>query len=257
MRPPRPALISTFLLGVLLIFHEPARHAALSFLRFPFTVVKTCAGILVALPRLSALTQENGSLRAELIQRQLEVAQLRETMRYAHQADVLKEKNPSPQGTVAVVIGRSTIPTQHMALLDHGSRDGLTLDSVIVDAAGVIGRVTEVHPSTCLVMLLTDPESRVAGLVERSRETGLLVGRGGGACEFTYLDAQADIEAGDRIVTAGLGGPFPKGLLLGTVVRVSRDEQAGTASASVDPAAQLGRLEEVLCLSPLASGAAR
>jgi len=69
--------------------------------------------------------------------------------------------------------------------------------------------------------------------VERSRETGLLVGRGSGPCDLIYLDAAADVELGDRVVTAGLDGPFPKGVVLGTVTRVVRNEEVGTARASV------------------------
>ena len=65
-----------------------------------------------------------------------------------------------------------------------------------------------------------------------------------------YLDADAQLEPGDRVVTAGLGGPFPKGLLLGTVVRVTRQELSGSAYAVVAPAARLGRVEEVLVLPP-------
>jgi rod shape-determining protein MreC len=110
--------------------------------------------------------------------------------------------------------------------------------------------VIELHPATSLVLLLTDPESRVGGIVERSRETGLLVGKSRSQCEFIYLDVQADIQAGDRILTAGLGGPFPKGLLLGVVAEVIRDEVTGSARAIVNPSARLGKLEEVLCLSP-------
>jgi rod shape-determining protein MreC len=79
-----------------------------------------------------------------------------------------------------------------------------------------------------------------------------LIGQGHGFCEFTYLDVDSDIQEGDRIVTAGLGGSFPKGLLLGAVVKIVRDEQSGSAHALVKPAASLGRLEEVLCL-PAAS----
>jgi rod shape-determining protein MreC len=252
-RAPRVALIGALFLGAVLVFHEPIRGGTLSFLRFPFTVAKACVSLLLTLPRLPSLTRENASLRSELMQRQLENAQLREMARHAQQAQALIETRPSPQGILAVVIGRSTIPTQQMVSLDKGGRHGLTLDSAVVDASGVIGRVVELHPTTCLVMLLTDPESRVAGLVERSRETGLLVGRAGGQGEFIYLDVHADIGEGDRIVTAGLGGPFPKGLLLGKVVRVFRDEQSGAAWARVEPAARLGQLEEVLCLPPQTS----
>ena len=88
----------------------------------------------------------------------------------------------------------------------------------------------------------------MAALVERSRETGLVVGRGSGVCELIYLDQDADVQEGDRILTAGLGGTFPKGLVLGTVTRVVRDETSGSARAIVAPAAHLSRLEEVLCI---------
>ena len=249
-------LISALFWGALVVFPEPLRHATLSVIRFPFTVLRLGAGALVTLPRLPGLTREQAGLREELLQRQLENATLREALRQAQQAQRLLEAASAPQGVVAAIIGRSTIPTQQTILLNRGAQDSLSLESVIVDTEGVVGRAVEVQPRACLVMLLTDPESRVAALVERSRETGLLVGRGLGQCELLYLEVHADIEVGDRILTAGLGGVFPKGLLLGTVVRVTRDEEAGIASAIVQPAARLGRLEDVLCL-PAAPTAAQ
>lgn len=252
MRPlPRAILISAFLIGAL-CFHAPLRSTALVLLRLPFTLVKGVVQVLLMLPRLPGLADENAALRGELVQRQVEANQLRDVLRRSEQSQALLDLIPSRQGLTASVIGRSTLPAQQTVLLDRGERDGLSRDEVIVDAAGLIGRVVELHPSACLVLLLTDSESRVAGLVERSRETGLLVGKGWGQCEFIYLDADADIREGDRVVTAGLGGPFPKGLLLGTVSRVTRDALTGSASASVTPAARLSRLEEVLCLPPSA-----
>ena len=236
-------------LAASLAFQSPLRRTILTVFRLPLTATRTFLAILITLPRLPSLAQENASLRSEMISRQLDNAQLREQLRQAEQATVLRSVSAG-RGVVARVIGRSTIPTQHTVLLDQGARQGLTLDAVIVDASGLIGRVMEVHPATALVMLLTDPDSRVAGLVERSRETGLVVGRGGGSCELIYLDVQADLQEGDRVVTAGLGGPFPKGLLLGTVIHVFRDEESGTARASVKPAAELSRVEDVLCLPP-------
>ena len=254
-QPPRVALISALLIGVC-CFHAPVRHTALVILRLPLTLVKGAVQVFLLLPRLPGLAGDNAALRAELVQRQVEVSQLREALRRSEQGQALLDLVPSHQGLTASVIGRSTLPTQQTVLLDRGERDGLSLETVIVDADGLIGRVVELHPASCLVLLLTDSESRVAGLVERSRETGLLVGKGWGQCAFIYLDADADIHEGDRVVTAGLGGPFPKGLLLGTVVRVTRDELTGSAMALIDPAARLSRLEEVLCVLSSSTSAA-
>jgi rod shape-determining protein MreC len=245
-------LISTLVLAgsAALFFLQPVRSAALTVFRLPLILLKGGVAIATSLPRLPTLVQEHEAIRAELIRQQLQVAQMREALRHARHADALAAAQGEAQGLVASVIGRSTIPTQHTVLLDRGANHGIMLDSVAVDEQGVVGRVVEIHHATALVMLLTDPESRVAGLVERSRETGLLTGRAQGGSEFVYLDVHADIEPGDRIVTAGLGGPFPKGVLLGTVTRVIRDERAGTTIAVVAAAARLGRLEELLCVPP-------
>ena len=250
MRPLRVRLISLLFLGAALLLQEPLRHGALSVLRFPFTLVKAAASTLLLLPRLPSLTGDNVRLRSELTQRALELATLREALRHAQRGQELLEAVPTPHGVVARIISRSTIPTEQTVLLDRGARHGLSVESIIVDAAGVVGRVIDLQPATCLVMLLTDPDSRVAGIVERSRESGLLIGRGNGQCDLIYLNAEADLVEGDHLLTAGLGGSFPKGLLLGTVTRVIRDEQLGTARAVVRVAARLGQLEEVLCLPP-------
>ena len=247
--PPRTFLISTLLFGAVLTCHQPLRRVSLSVLRFPYRVLTLGLRTLLLLPTLPSLGQENASLRGELMQQQQEVAQLRELLRHTQQAQQLVSATPSSShGILGTVIGRSTIPTQQTILLDKGGEHGLALESVILDAFGVVGRVVELHATTSLVMLLTDTESRIAALVERTREAGLLVGLARGQCQLIYLDAQADIAQGDRIMTAGLGGPFPKGLLLGTAVHISRDEQTGSAMAWVQPAAHIGQLEEVLCL---------
>lgn len=235
--------------ALLLILHGPIRREALIILRWPFTVTKGAVHALLLLPRLASLTEENSQLRAALMQREVEVAQWREYARQDQQLRALSAAAGETHGLVATVIGRSIVPTQQTVLLNKGARDGLTLDLAVVDASGVIGRLVELHPTTALVILLTDADSRVAAMVERSRDMGLLVGRPSGACELIYLDVHADVQKDDRVVTAGLGGSFPKGLWLGTVRDVVRDEVSGSARASVEPAAKFSRLEEVFCLS--------
>ena len=250
MQRPRIALISIALISAVAVFHAPLRYSLYTIFRFPLTLAKTTLQIFVTLPRLPALSQENSRLRDTVLQQELELARLREATRHLTQAQKLLEASPAHSGIIASVIGRSMLPTQHTVLLNKGERQGIRLDSIVTDVEGVVGRVLELQPTTSLVVLLTDPESRIAGLVERSRETGLLIGRGYGQCEFIYLDAYADVKPGDRVVTAGLNSPFPKGLVLGTVTGLVRDEKTGSAKAHVKPTALLGRLEEVLCLLP-------
>lgn len=214
-------------------------------------MLNTAVAFLSTMPRLPSLVRENAALRMELAARQVELARLRETLRHTEEADTLHALHPGdPRAVIARVAGRSTIPIQQTVLLNRGSRHGLQVEGVVITAQGMVGRIAEANAGSALVTLLTDPSSRIAGLIERSRETGLLVGRGLGLCELLYLSVENDVVVGDHVVTAGLGGSIPKGLLLGMVVQVVRDEPTGSARALVKPAARLGQLEEVLCLPP-------
>lgn len=225
-----------------------ARGAVLSVLELPLTVLRGAAAALINLPRVPELLRDHDRLAQESAQRQVEVAQLREALRQAEVARGLSEVWPA-EGLLASVVGRSLEPTQHSLVLNRGARDGLRPGSVLLDQSGVVGRVAEVSGGHATALLITDVRSRLGGLVERSREMGLVVGRGRGLCELIYLEADADVEPGDQVVTAGLSEDLPKGLALGTVVRVARDASQGSARAWVRPAARLGRLEDVWCLT--------
>ena len=236
--------------AVVLLLQEPIRHSALDLLRFPFALLSRALHVLISLPAAPALLDEREHLRSELRAQQLTLTTLRESLRQARQTEILTDANPSSGGVVAQVIDKSRIPTQRTILIDKGERHGIVLHSVVLDVDGVVGRVAELSPATAVVILLTDPDSRIAGMVERSRETGLLVGRSVGGCDLIYLDDDADVVVGDKVVTAGLGGTFAKGLMLGKVQRIVRDVQRGSAWARVKLAANLGRLENVLCVPP-------
>lgn len=245
----RPTVVACLLLVGLTAFFPPFRRFGLAVFRAPLVVLHGGVQALAWLPSLPALSGQQMALRRELASHQLELIRLRETMRHLTRAQQLQEAAAQP-GVVASILGRTVLPTEHVVLVDRGRRDGLVPETVLIDEQGLVGRILQVHHTTSTAVLLTDPSSRVAGLVERSRESGLLVGTGGGVMEFVYLDLEADIQIGDRVVTAGLGGPFPKGLAVGTVVRLARDARSASTTAWVSPAVKARRLEEVLCIPP-------
>ena len=244
-----PLLVSALLVAAV-VMHRPLRQVALTVFRFPLTVTEAVLRTLVQLPRLPHLLHDNLALRAELTRLQLELAHLQEAARDADRTSQLRHDVGGAAGPVASIIGRAMFPTQHTVILDKGSRDGVMRESLLLAAGGVAGQVLEAHPAGSLAMLVTDPNSRIACLVERSRESGLLVGTGGPLCQLRYLDAEADVMVDDRVITAGLGGPFPKGLAVGRVVKVVRDEAGGRAVVWVRPALRLNQVEEVMCVPP-------
>lgn len=241
-----------FSISALLLFaFSPAvRGFSLQFVRFPFALLAASAKTLILVPQLPGIASRQRELKQLLAERELEIAGLREALRRTEQALALAKALPERQGLLVPVLGRSLLPTQHSLMLGRGRNAGVVSDSAVLTGDGLIGRVVETHADTSLVMMLTDPESRIAALVERSREAGLIAGRGRGLLELIYLDADADVRAGDKIVTAGLSAAHPKGLPLGEVVRIERNVASGSATAWVKPAARLGFLEDVLCLAP-------
>ena len=249
-RQPTLLLVIGFV-GAVVLVHRPLQQIAYTVFRLPLSAVESVFGVLVRLPGLPSLTHEHATLRNELAMAKLELVRLRETVRHLTRASALRRSFAGSSKTVVTsIIGRMLLPTQHIVILDKGTRDGLVADSILLDTNGLVGRVLEASSTTSSAMLVTDPNSRIACLVERSRESGLLVGTGGTLCQLIYLDLEADVVEHDTIMTAGLEGPFPKGLLVGTVVKVVRDEQKTRAFAWVRPVVKLSQLEEVICLLP-------
>ena len=240
----------------------PLRHAALQLFRLPLEVASRALRIGWLLPQLPRLTAEHDELRRQLSAAQVELAQAKETLRQTSSAEDLMRSaglptphltrlaGGPPHAVVASVIGRTLLPTQQSVILNRGAKDGVVVGSLLMSAEGLVGRVIEATPTTSVGLLLTDADSRVACLIERTRETGLLAGTSGSWCQLLYLDSDADLVAGDRVVTAGLGEGFPKGLPVGIVAEVVRGRGGMPRSARVRPAAVLRHLEDVLIIPP-------
>jgi len=182
---------------------------------------------------LQELTQENARLRALLDLKASLTALL-----------------PYPAGSVAArVIARSPSTWWSGVLLDKGSADGVKADMIAMAPSGLVGRVSSVTPHTASVTLLTNPDSAVGGMVERasSRDAGVAFGVAGQTgLSMEFFDAQADVQAGDTVVTSGLGGVFPKGLPVGQIVSVDPARYGQVRTALVAPAVDLAKLEELL-----------
>src|SRR5574337_611278 len=120
----------------------------------------------------------------------------------------------------------------------------------VVTPEGLVGRVVDVTPLASRVQLITDPESAVGVLVQRSRAIGVAAGSQGGAIQIKYLPLTADVADGDRIITSGMGGVFPKGLPVGRVARSSRPANGALFQLiEAQPYADFSRLEEVMVLT--------
>jgi rod shape-determining protein MreC len=148
----------------------------------------------------------------------------------------------------AKVIGWDSSVLFKSIIIDKGENDGLKINLPVVNSKGVVGRTVSVSPNYAQVLLVTDQNSAVDGLVQRSRCRGMLKGRGLSECSFDYVIKACDIETGDAIVTSGLGSVFPKGLYLGTVKKIKDSPDRLFKDVMVVSAVDCSKLEEILVI---------
>lgn len=151
-------------------------------------------------------------------------------------------------GVVARVIGRDIQNWNQSVLIDRGGADGVEKEAAVVSAGGLVGKVIEVAPRLSRVLLIIDSSSGVGGVLQSSRQTGIVEGTAGGGCIMKYLPRRVEISPGETVVTSGLGGVYPPGLLVGTIA-AARPEQDGTyQNSDLEPATSFDRLEWVMVL---------
>ncbi len=132
--------------------------------------------------------------------------------------------------------------------INKGKSSGISKDMVAVTPTGPVGKVNRVFEEESSITLLTDVNSSVAGRLQSSRIEGVLEGRGGELCLLKYVSKEADVKPGDRIITSGLDGIYPKGLLLGYVTNIKKEEGEMFQVIEVSLAQDLFRVEEVTIL---------
>jgi len=202
------------------------------------------------------LGNENLRLRREIDALKMENDRNRERMAtHERLRELLQFKNTMDWPAVAAqVIGRDPTGWFESVIIDKGRNSGLKINMPVVNAAGVVGHLVSVSPNYSKVLLIVDQNSAVDCLVQRSREKGIVKGISPGKCKMDYVLKTGDVTPGDRVVTSGLGGVYPKGLPVGEVLGVKDNPGEFFKDIQVKPRVDFAKLEELLVLlreSPL------
>ncbi len=214
-------------------------------------------GILATVKSYPELRAENAELRARLgeaITLEARLTELRKENERLRRMLALRETSEY-ELIAAEVIARDPNNWFSLVTINKGSRHGVRQRMAVITTDGLIGSVFSVSPTTAQVQLLTDPRRSVSAIIQRSRETGA-VGtvesdpQSPGYLRMMQLPRDANVLPGDSVISSGLGGVFPKGLLIGFVLSVAEDEQGLTINATLQPAATFNRLEEVFVVIP-------
>lgn len=186
--------------------------------------------------------KENALLTKQLIQYR---EGYREGMRLQKLLELKKNLN---YPTVAVrVINRNRLSVFQTLLLNKGTVHHLRVGLPVVTDQGAVGRITDASWHVAKVLLLTGENSKIDALIQRTRAQGILEGLGFG-CHLKYIPKTDDVRVGDAVISSGLGGVFPKGLLLGFVTGVDKKDTALFQEIEVTPSVDIARAEEVLVI---------
>lgn len=199
--------------------------------------------------------RDNQALRAEndqLRQNTIDVTEI--VAENARLRTMLDYKKTAPQFdfVTASVIARDAGTWTSTIVINRGADSGITKDMAVVTHQGLVGSVVQAYSTTAKVQLILDPRSAVGALVQRpdSRVVAIVEGNAAKVAELRMVNLarDADIIKGDKIITSGFGGIYPKGLLVGEAVDVVNEEGGLLKYAVLKPAVDFDRLEEVLVI---------
>jgi rod shape-determining protein MreC len=159
------------------------------------------------------------------------------------------EAYPTYDYTASRVIGRDPGNLLGYILIDAGQRSGLQPGMAVVTERGLVGQIIYVGDTTSKVLLITDPLSAVNAVLQTSRATGIVKGQAGGQCYLDEIPQGAAIEIGDIVLTSGLGGNFPRGLVIGQITDLKKQDTAMFQQAALRPTVDFNRLEVVLVVN--------
>ena len=197
------------------------------------------------------VNEENKRLKKQLLEMEEKINQhIENSVQFLRLRDqLLFASKKSKDKIFAEIIGESSDNTHDTRLINRGSNQLVLRNYVVLRKEGLVGRIKSVSPFQSIVQLITDHRSRVSALIQRNRVRGLIY-RTHEGIEMRQINLHAKIKIGDRIITSGLGGLYPKGILIGWVKEISHKKHELFKTAILDSAVDFIQIEEVFVIVP-------
>jgi rod shape-determining protein MreC len=210
-----------------------------------------------------AIFSEHDKLIEENEQLRDKVAELEKNMRDAEQAHLenealkgmldIKNNNPDFKFCPALVVATDHSGYSYTVTLNAGSADGIKRRDVVMTPDGVAGYVAEVGTTWCKVTTILDSSCEMGVMITRTQDIGVLEGdfslASDGLCKVSYLSNDVQLSSGDSIVTSGIGGIFPAGLVIGNVQELKPEKHGISQYAVTSPAVDIENLENVFVIT--------
>ena len=225
--------------------------------RWAFTKVgEGLSGFSMYFRTLEDLRDENEALRAELDGYKnlvYDAELIGEENDFLNSFLGIKEEHVDFLFEDATVIGRESTNYRTVYTLSKGELHGIEVNMPIITEEGLVGHITEVGATWSKAVILTETASAVGGFVERSGVLGVVEGtyelRTEGVCRMVYIEPDSDIRVGDKVVSSGIGGVYPRGLMIGKITEITMDEASRTLTATIEPAADLDSISKLMIIT--------
>ncbi len=264
-------LVVCFLLGFMLSVavnghtmpHEQLVGIIVSPVRTGFAWCKDrVAHFVSSITQYGDLEEENAQLRQQVNDLQKEIDDLHyDKVQNDRYKEMLSITDPSYsfEYVSAHVVTAASDGWNASVGLNAGTGAGIQKGNIVVCEGGLVGKVTEVGLNWATVSTFIDPQISVGAMLLSTGDAGVTEGtlelKAKGQCYVRYLNKDAAVNRGDRIYTSGLGGVYPKGILLGTVADLQYEDNGLSLNVVLNPAVSFGDLKEVLVITNFSEGA--
>lgn len=197
--------------------------------------------------RLWSADKENQELKNKIALLELRVHDFEEVKGENARLQELLGFRPEPKRSFIPtrIVGRDVSQFFRTVEIDRGFEDGIEPGMAVVSPAGAVGRVLRTAPRSSSVLLISDINSKIEAIVQRSRTRVIVGGAIDGNLTLRFLPRRYDVRQGDEIVSTDLGGQFPPGIRVGVIVGLGEDPNLVLQSAELEPAVNFDSLEEV------------
>lgn len=201
---------------------------------------------------LTDAREENLKLKSRLSVLEAENAKLRE---FEFENDRLAKllsfvEGEKISGVAARLIGRNPGNWVDSVLVNAGTNSHVSVGNPAVDSVGgVVGRVISASFNASTILFISDNASGVDVLLQNSRARGIVTGLGNGRCELSFVDREVDVVVGDKVITSGMDGIYPKGLSVGVVSSAEKDAKGLFQKVVIAPTVNFKKLEELFVIT--------
>ncbi len=207
-----------------------------------------------ALSNINEIESENEKLKEEVYSLQMEIDRLKlveaENKKLSEVLKIDQKYSDYPK-VGARIIAKDTSNWYDVFLIDKGSNDGIKKNMVVIASGGLVGKVSETGFNYAKVVSIIDDTDSVGAKSLRTDDIGFVRGdfENRGMCKMEYVDNDAEIMAGDEIVTSHLSDIYPPGITIGYVKDIKTDENTLTKCALISPTVDFKHLETVLVIT--------